>query len=96
MEKYPKIQSVFKRDMINNPSKLIINQFTTEEFDYLKDNIWIGTEKIDGTNIRVIWDGKYVTFRGRTDAAILHDRIIKMLQDKFNNDKLRISLENIQ
>lgn len=27
------------------------------EFDYLKDNTWIFTEKVDGTNIRIMWDG---------------------------------------
>ena len=89
IEKYPKIQSIFKRDMLNNPSKLIEGDFTNNEFKYLANNVWIGTEKIDGTNIRVIWDGQHVTFRGRTDRAILNDRILKMLQEKFDDDNLK-------
>ena len=37
--------------------KLIEGKFRNECVEYLKDNDWIFTEKIDGTNVRVHWDG---------------------------------------
>ena len=32
--------------------------FSKPEFEYLAKSIWVGTEKIDGTNIRIGWDGE--------------------------------------
>ena len=48
-KEYPKIQSIFKRD--ENTHKFIDGVFSLPEFEYLKDNLWIWTEKIDGRNI---------------------------------------------
>ena len=48
--KYPKINTLFKRDEKNH---IILDAFTTPEFEYLKNNEWECTEKIDGTNIRI-------------------------------------------
>ncbi len=42
------------------------------------------TEKIDGTNIRVMWDGEVVSFGGKTDNVQLHMDLIKALQDMCN------------
>ena len=52
--KYHKILSLFKRDMEGN-KKFIIGKWTTDELKFLKDNDWVWTEKVDGTNIRVMW-----------------------------------------
>jgi hypothetical protein len=49
--------------------KLLEGQFRNPTVEYLKDNIWTFTEKIDGTNIRVYWDGHTVHFGGRTERA---------------------------
>ena len=67
MDEYHKIKSIYERD--HNTKKLIEGKFVDETIEFLKDNIWEFTEKIDGTNIRVIWDGHRVTFAGRTDKA---------------------------
>lgn len=56
MKTYPKIPSVFVRD--EKTHKFIDGQFRCPEFEYLQDNLWLWTEKVDGTNIRVIWDPK--------------------------------------
>jgi hypothetical protein len=58
MEEYHKIQTVFKRDMEKNPKLVIDGDWTMPEFEYLAENQWEWTEKIDGTNIRIGWDGK--------------------------------------
>jgi hypothetical protein len=65
---YPKINTVFKRDMANN-GLIIPSEFSTEEFAYLANTPWRWTEKVDGTNIRVHFDGEKVTISGRTDSA---------------------------
>ena len=64
---YPKIQTMFKRDDRN---LIVEGDWTTPELNYLQNNEWLFTEKVDGTNMRVIYDGNGgVEFRGRTDAA---------------------------
>lgn len=79
--KYHKIHSVYKRDDKG--------RFTTElsqpEFVYLFNNIWVWTEKIDGTNIRVIYTDSKVEFRGRTDRASLHPDLVKKLSELFKD-----------
>ena len=46
MKEYHKINTIFKRDMTSKSKNLIIGEYSTPEFEYLKDNIWIFTEKI--------------------------------------------------
>lgn len=68
MKEYHKIESLYERDM-EGTKKLIEGKFRNPLVEYLKDNEWIFTEKVDGTNIRVHWDGHRVMFGGRTDSA---------------------------
>lgn len=56
MNTYHKIQTVFKRNPDTNYKTLVIGDYTRPEFEYLKDNIWEFTEKVDGTNIRILWN----------------------------------------
>lgn len=56
MKEYTKIETVFERDM-EGTKKLIEGKYRNETVAYLKDNEWICTEKIDGTNIGVIGTG---------------------------------------
>ncbi len=53
MKEYHKIQSIFKRD--EKTFKFLVGQYALPEFEYLKNNKWSWTEKIDGTNIRIMW-----------------------------------------
>jgi hypothetical protein len=91
MTEYHKIQAVFKRDMEHPQKKLIIGDWSRVEFGYLADLSWELTEKIDGTNIRVMWDGSGVTFGGRTDRAEIPADLLRILQDTFEqqHDTLR-------
>lgn len=63
---YPKIQTVWKRDERN---VVVVGDYSTPELQYLADKDWIWTEKVDGTNIRLHWNGTDVTVGGRTDNA---------------------------
>jgi|SRR6266480_3117438 len=84
MIEYHKIYGPFKRETEGpNRNKIIIDDWTKPEFEYLKDNLWTFTEKIDGTNIRVGWDGHRVEFGGRTDNAQIPAKLIAKLQELF-------------
>ena len=87
MLEYTKINTLFKRDMANR-GRIIEGDWALPEFDYLKDNRWIFTEKVDGTNIRVMWNGQTVAFGGRTDAAQIPATLIAVLQKMFPPEKL--------
>jgi len=92
MNKYPKIQTVFLRDPDNKYKTLLEGQYALPEFEYLKDNTWVFTEKIDGTNIRVMWhgimpDAETLTFRGRTDKAQIPLFLLDKLQGTFHKDR---------
>ena len=88
MHKYPKIQTVYLRDPENKYKTLLEGQWALPEFEYLKDNTWVFTEKVDGTNIRVMWDGLGVRFGGRTDKAQIPAFLYDRLQDLFPGSSL--------
>ncbi len=102
MNEYHKIQTVFKREMTNNSKRLLEGQWTLPEFEYLANNTWTFTEKVDGTNIRVMTpdyreDGKQfgVSFGGRTDAAQIPATLVRRLEDRFHADDVRMKLADI-
>lgn len=89
---YPKIDTVFKRDPDNKHKTLLLGQFSRPAFEYLADNDWLFTEKIDGTNIRVMWHCGIPTkqnftgslsFGGKTDAAQIPAHLVKKLGELF-------------
>lgn len=82
MKQYEKIETVFCRDT-NGTKRLILNDFRNPTIAYLKDNMWLFTEKVDGTNIRVHWDGHKVEFGGRTDRAQIPGRLLNKLNEMF-------------
>ena len=45
------------------------------------------TEKVDGTNIRVIWDGHSVTFGGRTEKAQIPAVLVNRLNELFGGEQ---------
>ena len=69
MKEYHKIQTVYLRDPETKFRTLLEGQFALPEFEYLKNSLWTCTEKIDGTNIRIMWDGKEIKIGGKTDRA---------------------------
>lgn len=88
MIEYHKIQTVYLRDPNTNHKTLLDGQFALPEFEYLKDNKWIYTEKVDGMNIRVMWDGTNVKFGGKTDKAQLPPFLLDTLIEIFTSEKL--------
>jgi len=81
---YHKIKSILKRDGDGN---FIDGKYSIPEFEYLKNNRWVGTEKIDGMNIKVMWDGENVTFGGKSVKAQIPDILLKKLTELFKADR---------
>lgn len=82
MQTYHKIETIFARDM-DGSKKLIPGEFRSKTVEFLRDNTWVFTEKIDGTNIRVRWDGHKVEFGGRTDRAHIPAPLVNVLNTMF-------------
>ena len=51
--------------------------------EFLKDNEWICTEKIDGMNIGIVWDSHTVSYQGRTERAQIPDALLNTLNECF-------------
>ncbi len=96
MKEYPKIQSIFKRDPNNNFKTFIMGDYSIPEFEYLKDNEWIFTEKVDGTNIRVLFECGEITFKGKTDNADIPPFLLKKLKEIFDDKDKWYSTFNIK
>lgn len=84
MQEYHKIETLFERD--EKTKKLIEGKFRNKAVEFLKDNKWQFTEKIDGTNIRILWDGHKVTFSGRTDRAQIPAELSNRLFELFGGE----------
>lgn len=84
LKEYHKIETLFERD--EKTKKLIEGKFRNATVEYLKNNKWQFTEKIDGTNIRVYWDGHKVSFHGRTDKAQIPADLVNRLNELFGGE----------
>ena len=82
MREYHKIETLFNRD-VEGTKRLIEGSFRDETVEMLAGLDWVWTEKVDGTNIRVFWDGHKVTFGGRTDRAQIPADLVTFLNEKF-------------
>ncbi len=82
MKEYHKILNPFKRD--EHTKKVVEGDWTKPELQYLSGLEWLWTEKLDGTNIRVIYDESgNVEFRGKTDRAQIPPMLLSHLQSLF-------------
>jgi len=89
MGEYHKINTIFKRD--DKTKKLLIEQYSQPEFEYLANNEFEWSEKIDGTNCRAYWnhEDETVQIKGRTDNAQMPMPLIERLQTVFDKEKLK-------
>jgi hypothetical protein len=91
MKIYPKMQTLFKRDMKTH--NIIPGVFSRADFENIGE--WQFTEKIDGMNIRIEYDttdicyGASLLFSGRTGKSILSNRLFMYLEEKFKLSLLK-------
>jgi hypothetical protein len=96
---YHKIQTVYLRDPATKFKTLLMDEYALPAFEYLARNKWLFTEKVDGTNIRVMLPGYNedakaygVTFGGKTDAAMIPATLVARLEARFHTDEQRAKL----
>ena len=105
MKEYHKIQTVFKRDPQTKFKTLIDGEYSLPCFEYLKDNEWTFTEKVDGTNIRVMLNNQVgepldgmpgslpdkwvMNFGGKTDNAQIPSALGNRLREMFDLNRMR-------
>ena len=96
---YPHIDSLFKRE-VDGPMKgaIRIGEWTCPEFQYLANLKWRWTEKVDGANIRIIFDPTVdeevdrLQIRGRTDRASMPGPLGQKLERIFKTPWMRQQL----
>lgn len=86
MREYPKIKTLYTRD---EETHKVTSQIRCPEFKNIKN--WLITEKIDGTNIRVIYDriAQKIDIKGRTGKAQIPKFLFEKLQTIFPIEKFQ-------
>lgn len=94
MNQYHKIKTIWAREDVK-PHNMIVGKYSEPEFELLKDCEWVATEKIDGTNIRIMWDGDKVSYGGKTDRAQIPTHLIKALMELFGGEANEQKFEEV-
>lgn len=94
MYKYTKIETPFKRDE-NGTKKLIEGDWRNGAVEFLKDNMWYFTEKVDGTNIGIHWDGHKVNYQGRTERSQIPAHLMNKLIEIFGSNEAEEMFEQL-
>ena len=91
---YEKILAPFGRDSSN--SKFVnTSKWSKPEFEYLKNNTWIWTQKIDGTNLNIVWDGERVSYKGHTDKTQWNERSKNYIESVFCTSEAETVFEQL-
>lgn len=93
-KEYHKIVTLWKRED-KKPHNMMVGTYALPEFEALENVEWVSTEKIDGTNIRIMWDGNQVIFGGKTDNAQIPTPLIYKLQELFMGQANEQKLEEV-
>ncbi len=85
---YPKIPALYKRDPAD-PKKILYGEFKDPTVKYLMWSEWIFTEKVDGTNMRIVWNGENVTIKGRNEKSQVPDSLVDFMSYYESNEFVR-------
>lgn len=90
MKEYQKIENIFKFD---EKYRKIVG--LNETYQALKNIEWIGTEKVDGTNVRIYWDGHEIQIAGRTDKSQIPNHLMEYLTNTFLTKEMEYVFEQM-
>ena len=90
MKEYMKINNIFKFD---EKYRTIVGM--TDTYKTLKNIEWVGTEKIDGTNIRIYWDGHNIQIAGRTEKSQIPNHLMEYLSSVFLTQEMEYVFEQM-
>jgi len=85
MSEYHKIETLYERDEKTfrlKPEMVLKNRV------YGAIKTWHWTEKVDGTNIRVIWKDGNLSFGGKTNNAQIHADLVKWMYAHITPESL--------
>lgn len=86
---YTKINTLYKRyregDLKNC---IILGDYSDKETEYLKDNLWLCFEKIDGTNMSYYWDGHNREIHGKSESAQIPPHLQKKMEELVTPEML--------
>lgn len=85
VDEYHKIHNIYSRD--ETTKRVVCGRWARPEFEFLQHAQWVFTEKVDGTNVRVMWDGERVAFGGKTDNASMPVPLLQALHAIFPHEK---------
>lgn len=85
LDEYQKIPVLYEFDASR---KEYTNKIADPSVEFLSGLSWLASEKYDGMNIRVHYDGHKVEIFGRTDAAILPKEVEDLLERTFYNSEV--------
>ena len=83
MKPYQKIQTMYHRDPANKNKTLVEGKWSHPAFEFLADATWLWTEKIDGTNIRIVYGDDKVLLKGKTENAQIPASLVAKLEEMF-------------
>ena len=90
MKEYLKIKNIF---LFDEKYRTVVG--LDETIQTLKNITWEGTEKVDGTNVRVHWDGHRIELAGRTDKAELPKELKEALSNIFLTQEMEYVFEQL-
>ena len=90
MKEYQKINNIFKFD---EKYRTIVGM--TDTYQALRNIEWIGTEKVDGTNIRIYWNGYKIQIAGRTEKSQIPEHLINNLTSLFITQEMEYVFEQM-
>jgi hypothetical protein len=88
VEKYHKIQSIFKRD---KETHRFTDEFSMTEFEFLAESYWLFEEKLDGMNMRIGFDPETekMAIGGRTNKAEIPGHLYNAIVEKIDLEGLK-------
>lgn len=93
MKEYHKIETLWQFDM--KTKKFISGSFHNETVEVLKNHQWIFTEKIDGMNFRLHWDGHKLSVGGRTENTQLSQLMLDYINTNLLTDAMTNAFESL-
>jgi hypothetical protein len=82
---YGKIETLYVRD--DKTFKVHVGELKNRTYSLLKT--WHWTEKVDGTNIRCVYQNGSLVFSGKTDNAQIHADLMNWLWKNITVEKMR-------
>lgn len=90
---YPKFYAPYNRERLDEVKRSKYVDVTSPRKElqpYMNiDTSWVVSEKVDGTNTRILWDGYHLSVKGRTNSSQLQGYQNTLLEELSQNGNYR-------